>query len=166
MDKYDKKILNVNSEYIQFKPNVPDSTKERISSEIYNSPLFIKYQEIFNKPVTQRDSTFIKNAQEIEKFNKLRNYYNKVKIIPLYSNKEFDEEYNKLDSLYKAKPEDDIYILGHNADRFFGIDTGELNYRLKNATYNNCYLGTCHGAERIISDFPKIENMYGYTGTS
>jgi len=164
MNKYNKVIINVNEDYAQFRPNIPDSTRERISSEIFNSPQFVELQEIFNKPVTQRDSTFIKNAQEIEKFNKLTNYYDTVKTIPLYSSREFDDEYNKLDSLYKTKPEDDIYFLGHNADKFFGVSTGELGYRLKNASYNNCYLGTCSGANRIMTDFPDIRNIYGYTG--
>jgi len=112
-----------------------------------------------NEEHTKKDSTFIKEAREIDKFNKRTGTYNNVNIIPTYEGNFEDYKNN----IAKADLLDDVYLLGHAGSVFFGNEMDSITRPLRSSKYKNCYLGTCGGSDIIKDYYGNTRNIHGTT---
>ena len=151
--KFEEKYKNLGDQIVQFKKQI--NKRERDIDKKYNpqlDELYLKnsnaytdfYNNERNSQINSTDSTFYKEAQNLQRvYEKLQPNTN-VEIVPIFRDPDTMRE--KVADLNKN---DAMFLFGHSGSRLGGIPNTEIANIFQESKAENCYLGSCDFEENV-----------------
>lgn len=96
------------------------------------------------------DSTFIKEAENLQRYYKRQRPGEELDIMPFYK----DDSGKVLDRLRRVGPDENVYLFGHHGTKYGGIENETWKNWLGRTDYKACYLGSCN-ADDLVNENPQ-----------